>query len=165
MRRLPVHLRQLLVDVLLRESAIGPARTDDNSFAGQLLGQVNFVAGGAFNEVNVGQFIADIYKCRCRGVEKATVGDTRQRKTTGGSEHDAGIWCAGVRHVCCRDGDEGGYFAGALEGKSVRSPSIPPASWLVVIALGTRQAQPAHEVATSCCTLTMEVAFYVTHRF
>jgi hypothetical protein len=91
--------------------------TDDNSFAGQLFYQIHLVAGRAFNEVDVGQFVTDIDKCRCRGVEKAAVGNTRQRETTGGSEHYAGGWCADVAR-CRRDGDVGKRcFAGALRGK------------------------------------------------
>ena len=91
----------------LKKSKHWSVLTDDNTVTGQFFCQVHLVAGRALNEVDVGDFIADVHKCRCRGVEKAAVGDTRHRETPGGSEHDAGGWCAGIQHVWCCSGDVG----------------------------------------------------------
>ncbi len=49
--------------------------TNDDNLAGQLVRQVHLVTWRTFDEVDAGQLITNIHKCRRGGVKETSTGD------------------------------------------------------------------------------------------
>jgi hypothetical protein len=64
-----------IVRHMFTQDTLGDMYTNNDALAGQLVCQVHLVTGRTLDEVDIGQLVADLDECRCRGVEETSTGE------------------------------------------------------------------------------------------